>query len=98
MLSFSFKKWTLVIVLALVSTATPLAGAEKGKGGFSEEKLRAWLGRKVDVVYRACDPAGCVPVRRATLKEVSEEAITVIVNDSPFYIPKHMIEGVTLSE
>ncbi len=93
----SFRKWILT-VLVLISIATPLAGADKGAAGFSTEKLRAWVGRRVDVDYRACDPTGCVPVKKATLKEVTEEAITVIVNDSPYYVPKYMIESVSLSE
>jgi len=56
------------------------------------------LERKVNVDYVACSPIGCVPVRSATLKEVTEQAIIVMVDGSPFLIPKYMIRKVELAE
>jgi hypothetical protein len=56
------------------------------------------VGKKVDVDYQACEPAGCVLVRGAPLKEVTDEAVVVVVNGSPFFIPKYMINSVHLSK
>ncbi len=88
---------SILFVLILSFMVTPVAGEDK-KDHVSTHNWREWLGRKVDVDYQACDPTGCVLVRRATLKDVTDEAIVVIVNDSPFYIPKYMIEAVNLSK
>jgi hypothetical protein len=93
----SLCRWILAGFVLFLST-TPLAGVGAGESSFSPERLREWLGRKIDVDYRACDPKGCIPVRKATLLTVTEEAVTVSVNDSPYYVPKYMIEAVRLSE
>jgi hypothetical protein len=93
----SCKTWVLV-VLFLSLIATPLAGADKEEAYGSTEKLKPWVGRNVDVDYRGCEPTGCVLVRGAPLKEVTDEAITVIVNGSPFFIPKYMLKSVSLSK
>ncbi len=93
---FSFAGKPLLILLILIALARPLAGADKKEYSVSLDTLTAWLGREVDVDYRACDPRGCTPVRRAVLREVTEEAIIVIINGAPFYIPKRMVERVEL--
>jgi hypothetical protein len=94
---FSHRK-AILIVLILTFLATPLAGADKDESNASTEEWREWVGKKVDVDYRACEPTGCVLVRMAPLNEVTDEAIVVIVNGSPFFIPKYMIKNVRLSE
>ena len=89
---------SILIFLILTFLATPLAGAEKEELNGSTPEWTEWVGRKVDVDYRACEPAGCVVVRGAPLKEVTEGAIVVVVNGAPFFIPKYMIESVRLSK
>jgi hypothetical protein len=86
----------MVFILSLL--ATPLTGADKEEAYGSTEKLKPWVGRNVDVDYRGCEPTGCVLVRGAPLKEVTDEAIIVIVNGAPFFIPKYMLKAVTLSK
>ncbi len=93
----SYKKSTF-IVLVLSFLAMPTAGADQEEGRARDKIWREWVGRKVDVDYQACEPTGCVLVRKAPLKEVTNEAIVVIVNGSPFFIPKYMIKSVTLSK
>jgi len=93
----SYKKWIL-IVLILTFLATPLAGADKDESNASTEEWREWVGKKVDVDYQACEPTGCVLVRGAPLKEVTDEAVVVVVKGSPFFIPKYMIKSVHLSK
>ena len=89
---------SILIFLILNFLATPLAGEERDESNASTEEWREWVGRKVDVDYQACEPAGCVLVRRAPLTEVTDEAVIVVVNGSPFFIPKYMIKSVHLSE
>ena len=93
----SYKK-SILIVLTLIFLATPLAGADKDESNASTEEWREWVGKKVDVDYQACEPTGCVLVRRAALNEVTDEAVVVVVNGSPFFIPKYMIKSVHLSK
>jgi hypothetical protein len=93
----SYKK-SILIVLTLTFLATPFAGADKDESNASTEEWREWVGKKVDVDYEACEPAGCVPVRGAPLKEVTDEAIVVFVNGAPFFIPVYMIQSVRLSK
>ena len=93
----SYKK-LILFVLTLTFLATPVAGADKDESSASTEEWREWVGKKVDVDYGACDPTGCVLVRGAPLKEVTDEAIVVVVNGSPFFIPQYMIKSVHLSK
>jgi hypothetical protein len=93
----SYKK-SILIVLILTFLSTPVAGADKDESNASTEEWREWVGKKVDVDYRACEPTGCVLVRGAPLKEVTDEAIVVVVNGSPFFIPQYMIQSVRLSK
>jgi hypothetical protein len=88
----------LLILFVLTFLATPLAGADKDEGSASPEEWGQWVGKKVDVDYRACEPTGCVLVRGAPLKEVTDEAIVVVVNGSPFLIPRYMVKSVQLSK
>ena len=89
---------SILIFLILSFLATPIAGEERDESNVSTEEWREWVGRKVDVDYQACEPTGCVLVRRAPLKEVTDEAVIVVVNGSPFFIPKYMIKSVHLSK
>jgi hypothetical protein len=89
---------SILIFLILNFLATALSGAEKEEPDASAHEWTAWVGRKVDVDYRACEPTGCVLVRGAPLKDVTDEAITVVVNGAPFFIPKYMIESLRLSK
>jgi hypothetical protein len=91
-------KKSILFVLIFTFFATPLAGAGKDESNASTEEWREWVGKKVDVDYRACEPTGCVLVRGAPLKEVTDEAIVVVVNGSPFFIPVYMIQSVCLSK
>jgi len=93
----SYKK-LILFVLTLTFLATPVAGADKDESSASTEEWREWVGKKVDVDYGACDPTGCVLVRGAPLKEVTDEAIVVVVNGSPFFVPQYMIKSVHLSK
>ena len=86
----------VVLILLVVGTAFSQPG--KGKVDISVEKLKSWIGKKVDVDYTACDQKGCVLVRNAELKQVNDKAVVVIVGGSPFYIPKYMITRVALSK
>jgi hypothetical protein len=92
------SKKSILIFLILTFLATPLAGADKNETNASTHEWGEWVGRKVDVDYQACEPTGCVLVRRAPLKEVTDKAIIVVVNGSPFFIPKYMIKSVRLSK
>jgi len=94
----SQRQWVWFLVLIFTLLATPIAGADKDESNASTEEWREWVGKKVDVDYRACEPAGCVLVRGAPLKEVTDEAIVVVVNGSPFFIPVYMIQSVCLSK
>jgi hypothetical protein len=94
----SQRQWVWFVVLIFTFFATPLAGAGKDESNASTEEWREWVGKKVDVDYRACEPTGCVLVRGAPLKEVTDEAIVVVVNGSPFFIPVYMIQSVRLSK
>jgi hypothetical protein len=94
----SQRQWVWFLVLIFTLLATPIAGADKDESNASTEEWREWVGKKVDVDYRACEPAGCVLVRGAPLKEVTDEAIVVVVNGSPFFIPQYMIKSVHLSK
>ena len=85
------------VILILLLAATALAESGKGKENILDEKWKSWIGKKVDVDYTACDQTGCVLVRNAELKEVTDKAIVVIVRGSRFYIPRHMIKRVALS-
>ena len=79
-------------------SAISLVGLVQAEEDISHEKWKSWIGEKVDVDYVACDSKGCLLVRSARLKEVSEKAIIVIIRGSPFYIPKYMIKRVALSK
>jgi hypothetical protein len=94
----SCMKKAILIVFILSVFPTPLSAAEKEKPHWSDQELKRWLGRKVNVDYEACGPAGCVVVRSALLKQVTEDAVIVIVNGSPFLIPKYMIKRLELSK
>jgi hypothetical protein len=94
----SFIKKSVPIILILLFAGTGFAESSKGKADKSVEKWKSWVGKKVDVDYTACDERGCVLVRSAELKEVTEKAIVVIIRGSRFYIPKHMITRVALSK
>jgi hypothetical protein len=94
----SFIKKLVPIILILVLAGTGLAESGKKQGDISDEKLKNWIGKKVDVDYVACDSTGCLLVRSARLKEVTDKAIVVIMRGSKFYIPKHMITRVALSK
>jgi hypothetical protein len=91
-------KKAILIVSVLGVFASPLSAAEKDQPYWSNQELKRWLGKKVDVNYQACDSNGCVVVRSAMLKKVTEDAIIVFVNDAPFLIPKYMIKAVKLSK
>ena len=91
-------KRSILVMLILLLAGTTFAESGKGKGHISDEKWKSWIGKKVDVDYTACDPKGCVLVRNAELKEVTDKAVVVIVRGSPFYIPKYMITRVALSK
>ena len=88
----------ILLVLFLTFWATPLGGAEKERAGASAEEWKEWVGKKVDVDYQACEPTGCVLVRGAPLKEVTDEAVVVVVNGAAFLIPTYMIKSVQLSK
>jgi hypothetical protein len=89
---------SIPIILILLLAGTGFAESGKEKADISVEKWKSWIGKKVDVDYTACDQRGCVLVRSAELKEVTDKAIVVIIRGSKFYIPKHMITRVTLSK
>jgi hypothetical protein len=91
-------KKSILHLLIIAFLSTPLAGAEEGETNASVQAWKEWVGRKVDVDYQACEPAGCVLVRGAPLREVRDEAIVVFVNGAPFFIPKYMIKSVHLSK
>ena len=91
------KKATLIFFILSVF-ARPLSAAEKERYPWTDQELKRWLGKKVNVDYKACDSTGCVVVRSAVLKDVTEDAIVVIVNGSPFLIPKHMLTTIELSK
>lgn len=88
----------LILLLALFLVGTAFAESGRGKADISVEKWKSWIGKKVDVDYTACDQRGCVLVRNAELKEVTDKAIVVMMRGSRFYIPKHMITRVALSK
>ena len=94
----SFIRKSIPIIFILVLAATALAEPGKGEGDISDEKWKNWIGKKVDVDYEACDYRGCLLVRNARLKEVTDKAIIVIIRGSKFYIPKYMIKRVALSK
>ena len=94
--SFIRKSSPLILVLLLAVTA--LAESGKGEGNIGDEKWKSWIGKKVDVDYTACDQQGCVLVRNAELKEVTDKAVVVIIRESRFYIPKYMIKRVAPSK
>ena len=94
----SFIKKSIFIILILLLAGTGFAESGKGEADISVEEWKSWIGEKVDVDYTACDQRGCVLVRSAELKEVTDKAIVVIVRGSRFYIPKHMITRVALSK
>ena len=94
---YFIRKATPIILIILLAT-TALAESGREKADISDEKLRNWIGKKVDVDYVACDHKGCLLVRNAELKEVDDKAIVVIIKGSRFYIPKHMITRVALSK
>jgi hypothetical protein len=94
----SFIKKSVPIILILLLAGTAFAESGKGKANISAEKWKSWIGKKVDVDYTACDQRGCVLVRSAELKEVTDKAIVVIMRGARFYIPKHMIKRVALSK
>jgi hypothetical protein len=94
----SFIKKLVPIILILLLAGIGFAESGKGKVDISVEKWKSWIGKKVDVDYTACDERGCVLVRSAELKEVTDRAIVVIIRGSRFYIPKHMITRVALSK
>jgi hypothetical protein len=94
----SCMKKAILIVGILGVFVVPLSAAEKEQPHWSDQELKRWLGRKVNVDYESCGPSGCVVVRSAMLKEVTEDTIIVIVNGSPFLIPKYMIRAVELSK
>ena len=93
----SFIRKSIPVIFILLLAPTALAESVKGEGNIGDERWKSWIGKKVDVDYTACDQQGCVPVRNAELKEVTEKAIVVIIRGSRFYIPKHMITRVALS-
>jgi hypothetical protein len=88
----------ILIFLIFTFLAAPLSGAGKDESNASPEEWRQWVGKKVDVDYHACEPTGCVLVRGAPLKEVTDEAIVVVVNGSPFFIPRYLVKSVHLSK
>jgi hypothetical protein len=90
-------KKTILIALLLSLFFSPVSAGEKKKPRQFDQPLKKWVGKRVNVDYEACDPTGCVLVRSAMLKEVTEDAIIVIVNGSPFLIPKYMVKKVELS-
>jgi hypothetical protein len=90
------KSITVMLVFLLMGAAFAESG--KGKAEISVEKWKPWIGKRVDVDYTACDQRGCVLVRNAELREVTDKAIVVILRGSRFYIPKHMIKRVALSK
>ena len=94
----SFIKKSVPIILVLLLAGIGFAESGKRKADISVEELKSWIGKKVDVDYTACDERGCVLVRSAELKEVTDKAIVVILRGSRFYIPKHMIRRVALSK
>jgi hypothetical protein len=94
----SFIRKSIPIILILLLAGTAFAESGKGKADISVEEWKSWIGKKVDVDYTACDQRGCVLVRSADLKEVTDKAIVVIIRGSRFYIPKHMITRVALSK
>jgi len=94
----SFIRKSSPVILILLLAATAIAESGKGEGNIGDERWKSWIGKKVDVDYTACDQTGCVLVRDAELKEVTDKAIVVIVRGSRFYIPRHMIKRVALSK
>jgi hypothetical protein len=94
----SLIRKSIPVMLVLLLAGIAFAESDGGKGHISDEKWKNWIGKKVDVDYTACDPKGCVLVRNAELKEVTDKAVVVIVRGSPFYIPKYMIKRVALSK
>ena len=97
MKSFSIIKRSISIVLVLGLAATVFAESGREESAVSQEHWKGWIGKKVNVDYLACDRRGCVLVRNAELKEVTDKAIVVIVRGAPFYIPRYMIKRVNLS-
>lgn len=97
MRSFTSIKRSIPIILVLGLAATVFAESGKVEGDVSQENWNMWVGKKVKVDYLACDQRGCVLVRSAELKEVTDKAIVVIVRGAPFYIPRYMIKRVTPS-
>ena len=95
---FDMIKKSLPFFLFLVIPAIALMGLVQAEEDISHETWINWIGQKVDVDYKACDRRGCVLVRNAELKEVTDKAVVVIVRGSPFYIPKYMITRVALSK
>jgi hypothetical protein len=93
-----FIRISIPIILVLLLTGSAFAESGNGKADISVEKWISWIGKKVDVDYTACDQRGCVLVRNAELKEVTDKAIVVLLRGSRFYIPKHMIKRVALSK
>jgi hypothetical protein len=93
-----FVRKATPIILTILLATTALAESGREKADISDEKLKSWIGNKVDVNYVACDHKGCLLVRNARLKEVTEKAIVVIIKGSKFYIPKYMIKRVALSK
>jgi hypothetical protein len=91
-------KRTILIVIILCLFSVPLSAAEKQRPPGFDQGLKGWLGKKVNVDYDACSPTGCVMVRNAVLTEVTRDAIIVIVNGSPFLIPKYIVTRVELSK
>jgi len=73
-------------------------GSGKAAEDISFEKWKTWVGKEVDVDYTACDQYGCVLVRGARLKEVTDQAVVVILRGSPFLIPRYMIKRIGLSK
>ena len=94
----SCMKRAILITFTLSVFATPLSAAEKEKPHWSDQQLKSWLGRKINVDYVSCSSTGCMVVRSAMLKEVKKDAIIVIVNGAPFYIPKYMLKTVELAK
>ena len=94
----SFIRKSILLILILLFVGTAFAESSKGRGHISDEKWKSWIGERVDVDYTACDQRGCVLVRNAELKEVTDKAIVVLIRGSRFYIPKHMITRVALSK
>ena len=94
----SFIRKSIPVILILLLACIAFAESGKGKADISAEKWKSWIGKKVDIDYTACDQRGCVLVRNAELKEVTDKAVVVIMKGSRFYIPKHMITRVALSK